>query len=117
MSVVRIKDLEGSGAILIGNYDFVHLSEQRRSIFLLLMGNALVTKWMIIEALWPDPDKQPLGTTSIIGVHLNYLRNGLKKLDADFYIQTHGNRGWSLERRPLIEFKRFQEPSTVTSSG
>ena len=97
MACVRIKNGRKDDAYLIGKYHLEHLNNQQRIIFLMLMGKPLVSVWQMIDALWPNPDLQPLAASRIIHVHIRHIRNKLKAVDADFEIINHHAKGYSLE--------------------
>lgn len=72
----------------------IRLPPAEFKVLLAIMGRQLVTNDLLVEVLWPDPDKMALTATQVIRCHMLRLR---KKLSGSKWsIINRRGIGWSL---------------------
>lgn len=69
----------------------LHLRPQLKTLLMLLWPTGAVAQPDLIEALWPDPDTQPLGTAGHIRVLVHWLNEIAE--EAGWHIKTHSACG------------------------
>ena len=96
--------LEGGGPVRSGAHPHHHVSNANGSVRIqpqgalvldMLMFHAFVSRSMLIEALWPDPDTQPLATRTHTGTVIARLRRALH--GTNVVIRCQWGRGHYLE--------------------
>ena len=70
------------------------LTPSELKLLLALMGRPLVSNDLLIEIIWPDPDKMALTAKNVIKVHVLNLRR--KLFGSGWGITARHGVGWSL---------------------